>query len=154
MKNIFLALTLLLSGQLFSQQENPVTYKKVFGGYTFTQNGKALKPKAMLDLFQGNEKALAAMKKAKSNYDPAVALGFIGGALIGWPLGTAIGGGDPNWALAGIGAGLVIAGIPLSSAFNKNAIKAVDIYNGTNSRSSAQLHYGLTPNGAGLLLKF
>lgn len=32
--------------------------------------------------------------------------GFAGGALIGWPLGTAIAGGDPDWYLAGIGAGL------------------------------------------------
>lgn len=40
-------------------------------------------------------------------------LAIPGGALIGWPLGTAIGGGDPEWYLAGIGAGLVAIAIPL-----------------------------------------
>ena len=37
--------------------------------------------------------------------------GFSGGALIGWPLGTAIAGGDPVWYLAGIGAGLIGVGV-------------------------------------------
>lgn len=41
-------------------------------------------------------------------------LAGIGGALIGWPLGTAIGGGDPEWALAGIGAGFLAIGIPVA----------------------------------------
>lgn len=40
-------------------------------------------------------------------------LGFAGGALIGWPLGTALGGGDPEWYLAGIGAVLVGGAIAL-----------------------------------------
>lgn len=63
------------------------------------------------------------MRKAKSNYDPAMVLGVIGGALVGWPLGTAIGGGDPNWTLAAIGDACIIGSIPLGSAFNKHAIR-------------------------------
>lgn len=46
-------------------------------------------------------------------------LAFSGGALIGWPLGAAIGGGDPEWYLAGIGAGLVAIAIPLDIAGKK-----------------------------------
>lgn len=41
-------------------------------------------------------------------------LAAIGGGLIGWPLGTAIGGGDPEWILAGIGAGVLAVAIPLA----------------------------------------
>lgn len=37
----------------------------------------------------------------------AYIFGFSGGYLIGWPIGEAIGGGDPQWYLAGIGTGLV-----------------------------------------------
>lgn len=39
---------------------------------------------------------------------------FVGGGLIGWPVGTLIGGGEPEWILAGIGAGCIAIGIPLA----------------------------------------
>ena len=39
-----------------------------------------------------------------------------GGFLIGWPLGTALAGGDPNWTLAAIGAGCVAIAIPRPSS--------------------------------------
>lgn len=139
----------------FSQSlDNNITYTKVFGGYKFEQNGEMLNPKRMLDLFQGNEEAYEAMKKAKANYDPAMVLSVIGGALIGWPLGTAIGGGDPNWALAGIGAVFVVGTIPLSKAFNRHAIRAVDIYNAKLQPSaSAGLYFGATGYGIGIGLR-
>lgn len=41
-------------------------------------------------------------------------LGGIGGGLIGWPVGTYIGGGDPEWTLALIGGGLVAIAVPLA----------------------------------------
>ncbi|MFN4246647.1 MAG: hypothetical protein ACK4EY_02930 [Flavipsychrobacter sp.] len=41
-------------------------------------------------------------------------LGGIGGGLIGWPVGTYIGGGDPEWTLAAIGGGLVAIAVPLA----------------------------------------
>ena len=37
----------------------------------------------------------------------------IGGALIGWPLGTALGGGEPMWELAAVGGGCIALAIPL-----------------------------------------
>lgn len=46
-------------------------------------------------------------------------LAAAGGALIGWPIGTYIGGGEPEWVLAGIGAGLVAIAIPLAIIGNK-----------------------------------
>ena len=94
------------------------------------------------------------MRKAKSNYDPAMVLGVIGGALVGWPLDTAIGGGDPNWTLAAIGGACIIGSIPLGSAFNKHAIRTTDLYNGKElTPASAQLYLGPTNNGLGLALK-
>lgn len=41
-------------------------------------------------------------------------LGGVGGFLIGWPLGTLIAGGEPEWVLAGMGAGVLAVAIPLS----------------------------------------
>jgi hypothetical protein len=57
--------------------------------------------------------------------------------LIGWPIGTLIGGGDPNWALAAAGAGLVIISIPIASGANKKMEKAINVFN--QSQSSSQL---------------
>ena len=50
-----------------------------------------------------NTKALALIQSAKTNQTWAMLLGTAGGALVGFPIGTAIGGGNPEWALAGAG---------------------------------------------------
>lgn len=68
---------------------------KNFWGVKFTQNGRLLKPREVLNIMQGDDEAYAAFKKAKSNYDGATVLGVVGGFMVGWPIGTAIGGGDP-----------------------------------------------------------
>ena len=39
-------------------------------------------------------------------------------SAVGHSIGTAIGGGDPEWALAGVGAGLIAVAIPISSSAN------------------------------------
>lgn len=154
-KSTLSLLLVLFTSSVFAQTaDNTITYRKVFGGYKFEQNGQALSPKSMLDIFQGNEEAYQAMRKAKSNYDPAMVLSVIGGALVGWPLGTAVGGGDPNWALAAIGGACIIGSIPLGSAFNRHAIRATDLYNGKDfTPASAQLYFGPTHDGLGLTLK-
>ena len=58
-----------------------------------------------------------------------IILSYAGGFMIGWPIGTAIGGGKPAWALAGIGGGLVAVAIPLSISSNKKMETAVRQYN-------------------------
>jgi hypothetical protein len=55
---------------------------------------------------------------------------FIGGALIGYSVGSAAGGAeDPKWFLAGIGGGLVLLAIPIYSTANKKIQTGVEIYN-------------------------
>jgi hypothetical protein len=44
----------------------------------------------------------------------AYILAYSGGFMVGYTLGTAIAGGDPNWGVAGIGAGLIVVAVPLS----------------------------------------
>lgn len=95
----------------------------------FFQNGQKLRPGELLKITQINPEAYKEMKKAKSGFDVATIFGSIGGFLIGWPLGTALAGGDPNWALAGIGAGLVVVAIPFNSSYVKHAKNSVRIYN-------------------------
>jgi len=78
--------------------------------------------------------------------------------MVGWPVGTAIGGGDPNWAMAGIGAGLIVVTIPISQKFNKQAKQAVDIYNlglqETSFWDKRELRFSMNGNGLGLTLRF
>ncbi|CAA0234271.1 hypothetical protein [Tenacibaculum maritimum] len=136
-----------------------IEMKKVFGGYQYTQNGNRMTMGKLVKVMKSNSEALKFMKKAKSNNVLASILGGAGGALIGFPIGTAIGGGDANWTLAGIGAGLVAIGIPISSGANKNAKKAVELYNASLNSAS---FYKFKPefkivangNGIGLSMNF
>ena len=85
-------------------------------------------------------------------------LGFAGGALIGYPLGTLIGGGEPNWVLAGVGAGLVGIAIPLSIIGEKKAkgLASVKMYNEDIYAASGKLQLNLlvASNEVGLRCNF
>lgn len=87
---------LLMYLPLFAQSpSDSITVKKAMGA-VFTQHGKALKVRQLLDITQSNPEAFQEMKKAKSNFDVGYIFSFAGGTLVGWTLGTALGGGDPN----------------------------------------------------------
>lgn len=130
--------------------------KKVFGGYLFEQEGQRLTMGQLVYKMQVHPESYALIKKASSGNTLASVIGFVGGGLIGWPIGAAIGGGDPNWALAGIGAGLIIVAIPISSSATQNARAAVDIYNTSIGESSSfyEIRLNGTQNGIGLMMSF
>ena len=106
-----------------------IKIKKVFGGYKYSQNGTQMKMKDLVKTIESNEQAFEFINKAQSNNTIASIFGSTGGFLVGWPIGTAIGGGDANWTLAGIGAGLIAISIPFSTGANKNAKQAIELYN-------------------------
>ncbi|MBL0742347.1 hypothetical protein [Chryseolinea lacunae] len=131
--------------------------EKNFWGIKFYQGSKLLKPAEVLNIMKPNDQAYAAFKKAKTNADAASVVGFVGGALIGWPLGTAIAGGDPQWGLAAGGAALLLIGIPLSQGFTKNANMAFDLYNhgDTTAKSYApKMYVGVRGAGVGVAVRF
>ena len=158
MKRTILTLTLALATLTFCNAQQ-IEMEKVFGGYKFTQNGKNLKMGELVKTMESNQQAFDLIKKTQSNNTLASIIGFVGGGLIGWPIGTAIGGGDANWTLAGIGAGLVAIGIPISSSANKKAKQAVELYNSSLNLTS---FYEFKPefkvitngNGIGLSMNF
>jgi hypothetical protein len=124
---------------------------------SYWYRGNALTANQLLDKMQNNPDAYAEMSIAKSNYDIAMVCSYIGGACIGIPVGQAIGGGKPLWALAGVGVGAVIIAIPLSISFNKHARKAVRIYNSNLTRfglNKLNVKIGLSPGGIGLCCGF
>ena len=161
MKKIAITLALLAVNMSFmfgQTASDSITMKKVFGGYQFYQGERLLKMSDLTITMVLNNEAYKQIKSARSAYTMASILSYAGGFLVGWPLGTAIGGGEPNWTLAGIGAGLIFVSIPITQSFNKKAKQAVDTYNGGLQTSSFwdknELNLSLTGNGIGLTLNF
>lgn len=150
---IFLTLiTIFCSTRLLLAQadEGGLRMKESFWGVKFYNDNRLIRPNEVLNLMKADEEAYAAFKKAKANYDAAQVFGFVGGFMIGWPIGTAIGGGDPQWGLAAGGAGVLLLSIPFSSAFLKHSRNAIAIYNkDTGSASAWPTRVEVLPYGAG-----
>ena len=89
---------LLLNANSSFGQGRPDTIEIREGrGLVYFHKGERLTPKQILEIKESNSEAHKEMKRAMSNYNAASVFAGVGGALIGWPLGTAAGGGDPNW---------------------------------------------------------
>jgi len=135
-----------------------IQVKKVFGGYKFFYKYRELKFKDLVSILEENDLAYEEIKSARTTAVFGSIIGFAGGFLIGWPIGAAIAGGDPNWGLAAIGAGLIVVAIPLNESAYKKAKSAVDTYNYGIKTSSfwykKELNISFTGNGLGLILGF
>ncbi len=156
-KTIFIGLFLLNFAQIFAQNKSDSIEIKKALETTFKQNGKNLTPRKLLNITQTNTEAYKEMKIAKNNYNIESVFGSVGGFMVGWVLGGAVVGGEPNWTLAGIGAGLIIVSIPFSTAYSKHAINAVRIYNNglkLTGMNNMDFKVGLTCNGIGIKMTF
>lgn len=167
MKKIIIAgLLLFIAAASYTQHVNrsspamrdTILIHKVFGGYQFYQGNTRLNMSQLVNTMKPNERAWQLAKKARSTNTLGTIIGFAGGAMVGWPLGTALAGGDPEWVMAGIGAGLIVVAIPLSQKFNKQIKQAVDVYNaplrGSSFWDKRELKFSISGNGAGLVLNF
>jgi len=154
LKSIAILSLFIVSTGCLAQNE-PIEFYKGDFGMVFTQNGKILKPRDLVSITEGQIQADIYMKKAKLNSDWASVFGVIGGALVGWPVGTALAGGDPNWVLAGAGAGFIAISIPFAIGYKKNAIRGANIHNQNISTDSRMVHtYQLTAGSNGLGITF
>ena len=161
MRKIAIILTLLVVSMSFTfgqTASDSISMKKVFGGYQFYQGEQRLNVNQLVNTMKPNNQAYQQIKSAQSIYTLSTIIGGVGGFMVGWPIGTALGGGEPNWTMAGIGAGLIVVSIPISQSFNKKAKQAVETYNSglqTNSFwDKNELKLSLTGNGLGLTLNF
>ena len=132
---------------------------RVFGGYKYTQNGRDLKMKQLVNKMKYDEMAYPKIKSARLNNTLSTVFGATGGFLIAYPIGTAIANGEPNWTLAYIGAGLIVVSIPISLLGNKKAAKAIHIYNENRTDQAFLqprpiLRFNLTGPGLGFTLQF
>ena len=158
MRSTILSLAFIISSFNFINAQK-IDVEKVFGGFKYTQNEELISIGDLVAIMENNTEALELIKKGRTNRSFAGVLGFAGGALIGWPIGTSIGGGDANWTLAGIGAGLVVVSIPVSSKSNKKINQAVELYNaalnGTSySNFNPEFNVIANTNGVGFSMNF
>lgn len=136
-----------------------IDIEKVFGGYKYTQNNTLMSIGDLASVMESNTEAFEIMKKGRSNRSIAAVLSFAGGGLIGWPLGTSLGGGNANWTLAGIGAGVIAVAIPISLSANKKINQAIELYNASLNGSSynnfkPEFKIISNTNGVGLSMNF
>ncbi|WP_396602114.1 hypothetical protein [Algibacter sp. R77976] len=146
---LILVITLLLTSFVNAQK---IDTEKVFGGYKYTYNDELISIGDLASIIESNTNAFKLIKKGRTNRSLSGVLGFAGGALVGWPIGNSLGGGDPNWTMAGIGAGLIIVAIPISSKANKKINQAVELYNASlNATSSTTFkpEFKIIANGTG-----
>lgn len=127
--NLFLILLLFSSCAYAQAQNGDIILEKRLGTYQFYQDDKKLSFRQVIELMKVHPESYDYIKTARRAYVWSSITGFIGGFLIGYPVGTAIGGGDPEWGMAGAGAGVVVVSIILDSKFKKNVTQALSMYN-------------------------
>jgi len=157
---IIFSIILLASSQSSQAQitEDKLYLKSNFWGNKFYKGDTIYSINGVLEELAVNEQPYNLMLKAKKDNSFAQIFGAAGGLLIGWPLGTALGGGEPKWYLAGIGVGFVAISIPLSINFKKKANQAIkDHYNligSTKSKYKPTYYMGMSSTGLQLRIQF
>ncbi len=128
---------------------------KTFGGVRFERDTVILSFRQVSEILAVDPQAAADFKLARTNYNAAGVLGFAGGFLLAFPIGTAIAGGDPEWGLAAGGAVLILASLPLNRAFKTRAGAALDRYNSGQPKARLRRpEFGLTGTGFSLRYRF
>jgi hypothetical protein len=159
-KSIFFLFGLMLCFSVSGQTvKDSILIVKSGGSTSYVQAGEILTFEKMQYVMRNNQDAISCLNNAKGSSGFASVLGYAGGFLIGYPIGTALGGGQANWTMALIGCGIVLVAIPIASGANANIRKAIDLYNKDRSVSNTlfndyDLKLGVTQDGIGLILKF
>lgn len=152
MKQILFIFIFTLCGMQLSAQSAKDTLEMRKG--EIMQNNRKLHMRDVAGIVEVNPEAFREMRKAYNNQNFVQVFSAAGGFLIGWPIGTAIGGGDPKWELLGIGAGLVLVSIPFSNGYKKHAKKAIMLYNEgirEENRDKISFNFQVTASGVGMV---
>lgn len=137
----------------FAQEKPVITLDK---GY-IKSNGQTISAKQAAALMAKYPEAQKYMYAAKSDQAGANFLLFLGGGLIGFPIGTQIAGGDANWTLAGIGGGLILVALPFIGNFKQKAQIAIKLYNEADPQAyrwKPHMSLGVLEAGLGIRLSF
>ena len=134
MGRIFLTIVLALGLSICHSQE--IESKRVLFGYRFTQDGKKLSWKEILEKTELYPESHELIKKSKTQFTISSITGFIGGGLIGVPIGQSFTDKKPNWALAYVGGGIAAISMSLDIIDLRNEKKGTEIYNSSLKSTS------------------
>ncbi len=132
-----------------------ITLKKnFFTGWKFSTDGTKYQKVGfsgtkLYDAMVGNEAAQKRMKSYKTAKTWSAITGIPGGALIGWPIGGYIGGGewkDGYTEMIIVGGALAVISTIFETTATSNLKKAVKIYNEGNTSVSFKLDYKKNEN--------
>lgn len=90
---------------------------------------RKLSEKELKNMLGSNPMSKKEYRAAKGSESTASFFASIGGFMIGWPIGTYLGGGEPNWAMAGAGLVILMPGLMADSSRKKHMRNAISIFN-------------------------
>ncbi len=155
---LFLSILSFISIDSNAQAADSLIMYRGFGSTTYEYVRKdsvfTVSPKQVLNIMKDDPLALSEFKKARINSSIAGVMGFSGFVLVAIPLVSSIAGGDPEWALAVGGAGLIIGSIPLNRAFRHHAENAIELYNKKHTAFIPRTEYYFSGLGAKVIIKF
>jgi hypothetical protein len=126
-----------------------------FGGVRYSVDSSDLSSRQVLQIMKKNEPAYNEFKKSIAKGTFASALGFSGGLLIGLPIGSMIGGGDPQWEWVAVGGALIAIAVPIDFRQKRQAQRAVDLYNNEKVKAHRiKTNFYLSASGVGFVLRF
>lgn len=85
-------------------------------------------------LSSGNTEISEAYYKYKSSLNTAKAFGYIGGGLMGYPVGAALAGAELNVGLLFAGIGVTVIAVIIESKAKKRAVKIIELYNAQSDK--------------------
>jgi len=119
------------------------------------KNGAIIKPAEVRDIMSGNNKALETYNGGKALTTVGNVFSFVGGGLIGWDLGSRLGGGEGNGALLAAGGISIGVGLIMFLAGENKMKTSVQLYNSKASNTTSyQINFGFTQTGVGLCMRF
>jgi hypothetical protein len=151
-------MTLCLGSKLFGQGiTDTIEIRKMALGKSYYLGEERLTLRRLAEITSSDALAHKKIKLAQTCNVFGCVFGAAGGACIGYPVGTLIGGGQPNWIVAGVGAGFLLIGVSVAIAGDIHIAKGVAMYNRGLQQANADTVYfrlNFTPTGIGVVMKF
>jgi len=120
------------------------------------QDGIKLTPRRIREVMSGSRDALQMYNGGQIFGIAGFIFSNMGGYMVGWDLGTRIGGGKGNGTLLAVGAVSIGLGLGFSLIGDAKIKKSVMLYNAKQSGNlvSYQMNFGFTQTGLGLYMRF
>jgi len=146
----------LITSQACSQaQDSVIQMETTFWGIRYLQGMKQLSFREVGVVLAADPEAYGEYRKARANYVAGTIVGLAGAALIVYSVGSALTTSTPHWSVAVVGAGVLLAAVPLNNAFHRRIRSAIGIYNNRTASGQAW-SLQVQPYGAGarVVLRF